>query len=208
MAWEAEPGSFDLVFGDAFNDFSVPFHLTTLEFDQLVGRLLRGDGLYLANIIDGGPHGHFFRAFVRALQRVFHHVVVIPSASSWRSSYRTTFVVAASQQPLDLSQLPNDYPPLSDEALAEYLNLKPSAMLSDDYVPVDNLMAPIVSDSYAGSGDAPALLEVVPPLALAGLAVLLVACGVAGLWLRRRRARPQVPRQAGPGEPGDACGTG
>ena len=46
-----------MVFGDAFNDCAVPFHLTTLEFDRLVDRALRDDGPDLVNIIDGGGTG-------------------------------------------------------------------------------------------------------------------------------------------------------
>ena len=33
-------GQFDLIIGDAFNDLSIPYHLTTLEFDQKLKRLL------------------------------------------------------------------------------------------------------------------------------------------------------------------------
>ena len=44
--------SYDLVFGDAFNDFSVPWHLTTREFNELIAGLLDEHGAYLINIID------------------------------------------------------------------------------------------------------------------------------------------------------------
>ena len=37
---------FDLVFGDTFNDFEVPYHLTTREFNELLARHLKPDGLY------------------------------------------------------------------------------------------------------------------------------------------------------------------
>jgi MFS family permease len=43
---------YDLVFGDAFNDFSVPWHLTTREFNERVNSLLSDDGVYMINIID------------------------------------------------------------------------------------------------------------------------------------------------------------
>ena len=43
---------YDLVFGDAFNDFSVPWHLTTSEFNDRVNGLLSDDGVYMINIID------------------------------------------------------------------------------------------------------------------------------------------------------------
>src|SRR5690606_17894913 len=113
LAWHAARDSYDVVFGDAFNDYSVPFHLTTLEFGQLVDGVLRDDGLYLVNIIDGGPNGHFMRAYVRTMQQIFRYVEVIPSTSQWRETIRTTFVIAASQQPLNLTQIPAGFSPLS-----------------------------------------------------------------------------------------------
>ncbi len=47
---DAEP--FHIVYGDAFNDFSVPWHLTTREFNEAVFEILDDDGLYIINIID------------------------------------------------------------------------------------------------------------------------------------------------------------
>jgi len=145
-----QPDSYDLVFGDAFNDYSVPFHLTTLEFDQMVDRLLREDGLYVINIIDGGKRGHFMRAYIRTLQQVFPHVAVIPSAAGWEESVRTTFVVVASKQPLQLDHLTVTEAPLPAEYLESYLSLEAPLILTDDYVPVDNLLAPVFADSHRG----------------------------------------------------------
>ena len=47
---------YDFVYGDAFNDFSVPWHLTTKEFAEKVKTLLTpGEGVFLVNIIDIYP---------------------------------------------------------------------------------------------------------------------------------------------------------
>jgi hypothetical protein len=47
---------YDFVYGDAFNDFSVPWHLTTLEFNEKIKELLNPDsGVYLINVIDAWP---------------------------------------------------------------------------------------------------------------------------------------------------------
>jgi spermidine synthase len=145
---EGEP--YDLIFGDAFNDFSVPYHLTTLEFTQLVDRLLADDGLYVANIVDGGGRGSFMRAFVRTQKAVFEHVAVIPTISSWRSAPRTTWVVVASQEPLELDHITSPGAPLPQDELDEYLAMEPPLILTDDYVPVDNLLAPVFVDSEQG----------------------------------------------------------
>jgi MFS family permease len=51
----ASSGTYDVIYGDAFNDFGVPWHLTTLEFNQQLAELLTERGAYLANIIDIYP---------------------------------------------------------------------------------------------------------------------------------------------------------
>ncbi|MHB9034833.1 MAG: fused MFS/spermidine synthase [Anaerolineae bacterium] len=147
METQMQGKTFDLIFGDAFNDYSVPYHLTTLEFDQQVNRMLRDDGLYMANIIDGGTHGHFLRAFVRTMQKVFPYIEVIPSSSGWRESYRTTFVIVAARHPIDLTYLGSAYHALSQDDLNAYLALEKPVILTDDYVPADILLAPVYVDS-------------------------------------------------------------
>jgi len=47
-----ESGQYDFIFGDAFNDLSIPYHLTTKEFARLLKRALKPDGLLMANVID------------------------------------------------------------------------------------------------------------------------------------------------------------
>lgn len=43
---------YDLVFGDAFNDFSVPWHLTTKQFNDKIAKMMTPNGIYMINIID------------------------------------------------------------------------------------------------------------------------------------------------------------
>jgi spermidine synthase len=142
---------FDLIIGDAFNDFSVPYHLTTLEFDQRVAAHLTDNGLYMVNIIDG-QQGHFFRAYVSTLQQVFAHVAVAPVADKLGQLSRQTYVIVATQHPLPIHQ-PSASSALNEHFatpadLATYLEQGPRLTLTDDYVPVDNLLAPV----FAASG--------------------------------------------------------
>src|SRR5579872_5168859 len=56
------PVTYDFIYGDAFNDLSVPWHLTTLEFSSNVARLLTpGEGVYLVNLIDIYPRAEYPR---------------------------------------------------------------------------------------------------------------------------------------------------
>jgi hypothetical protein len=47
-----DTNQYDLIFGDAFNDFSVPWHLTTREFNEKINKMLMPKGVYMINIID------------------------------------------------------------------------------------------------------------------------------------------------------------
>jgi len=51
---------YDFVYGDAFNDFSVPWHLTTREFSEKIASLLHPtEGIYQVNLIDIYPRTEF-----------------------------------------------------------------------------------------------------------------------------------------------------
>ena len=150
---------YDLILGDAFNDFSVPYHLTTLEFNQLVANHLTDSGFYMVNIIDG-RQGHFVRAYVSTLEQVFKHVYIAPIGGELGSVARQTFVIVAAQHPLPIgddslalgqeilplaSSLRSDF--LSRSTWQSYLDKGSVVILTDDYVPVDNLLAPVFTDS-------------------------------------------------------------
>ena len=150
---EAEPTSlYDLVFGDAFNDYSVPYHLTTKEFNERVHAWLAEGGLYVVNIVDG-PRGDFLRAYTHTLRQVFDHVYLAPTSHSWRETPRHTFVLVATDSPLDLEALAiadaGDGEPLlarqmfSREEVDALLAEKKAVMLTDDYAPVDQMLAPV-----------------------------------------------------------------
>jgi spermidine synthase len=156
---------FDLILGDAFNDFSVPYHLTTKEFNQLVSDHLTEDGFYMVNIIDGRK-GHFVRAYVSTLEQVFEHIYIAPIGGEVGTVDRQTFVIVAAQHPMPIG---DDAPTkdgaasagdgtlsfpqslrdafLSQDEWQGYLNRGIAIILTDDFVPVDNLLAPVFSDS-------------------------------------------------------------
>ena len=150
---EREPVTvYDLIMGDAFNDFSVPYHLTTKEFNDRVRAWLADDGLYVVNIVDG-PRGRFLRAYVRTLQQTFRHVYLAPAIEAWRRTTRSTFVIIASDVPLDRAALPafdagdgvtllaNQV--LNADELEALLAEGLAVTLTDRYAPVDQMLAPV-----------------------------------------------------------------
>jgi len=129
---------FDVVAGDAFNDAAVPYHLTTFEFDELVARHLKPDGVYMVNVVDGVHHA-FLRSFVRTMQRVFPQVRVMSGTGIWPPSPgRETFVVVGSRTPL-----PETTSLVSTTEVDAFLALPGWTLLTDDHVPTDQLLAPV-----------------------------------------------------------------
>jgi MFS family permease len=130
---------FDFVLGDAFDDFEVPYDLTTRQFNELVAHHLRPDGLYLVNIIDS-VHFDFLRSELRTLRLTFPYVALMAEAEDWpvaRERRATYVVVAAKHAPR------RALPVLSAREVDAFVADGHSVVLRDDYAPVDQLLAPV-----------------------------------------------------------------
>jgi spermidine synthase len=93
--------TYDIIFGDVFNDLSVPYHLVTREFGTMVKDRLSKEGVYLVNVVDGREEGLFLGAIATTLEQVFPHVYTLPGME-WSESFagRTPHIVVASLQPI------------------------------------------------------------------------------------------------------------
>ena len=186
---------FDIVFGDAFNDFSVPWHLTTREFNDKLASMMAPDGVYMINIIDkyvsdqyadtlaeqavrktagtsrpltldqarerehakALTFGGFLGSWIKTARSTFAHIYVFGTDNRPGNGMRETFVVVASKTPLDLEALgareadpkytesdkpfePRVYGP---EIMSELDVRSRGIVLTDDYAPVENLLAPV-----------------------------------------------------------------
>ena len=241
---------YDFIYGDAFNDFAVPWHLTTVEFSRQVKQLLDPEhGVFLINVIDALPRtesealtsavlpaeflidgnlftdwqfapepfhgleilanddneyrlgvrgvmppslysllrgsdqssplravaddllsrsqksrgGRFLSSYVKTLAEVFPNVYVFSTSHGTPFHERDTFVIAASMQALNLSDLP-ELGTHWDTAPFARLEVDPSGavvmsgqmeslmatarglILTDDYAPVDNLLRPVFAN--------------------------------------------------------------
>jgi spermidine synthase len=155
-----EQGSYDFIFGDAFNDLSIPYHLTTKEFAMELKRLLKPDGLLLANVIDSFKKGAFMPSYIRTLEEVFGkgNVHLITLSSDYDHIGISTCVVVASPQRLDIDDFVKNVKGkdgkemtshvMPQDRLQQYLKECYSVILTDDYVPVDNLIAPIFEERF------------------------------------------------------------
>ena len=148
-------GKYELIVGDAFNDVSVPYHLTTLEFNEMTRALLADDGIYAINVVDRMRSGRFLRSMTLTLGQTFPYVYVMRHDDDWDSDDRYTFVVTPSLAPLDAERLiaanllagrSSTARFMPETALAEWLE-GDKATLTDDFVPVDGMLAPLYVQS-------------------------------------------------------------
>jgi len=149
-----EEGKYDFIFEDAFNDLSIPYHLTTKEFAIQLKRLLKKDGLLLTNVIDRFEKGSFLPSYIRTLEEVFGksnvHLITLGPFQDLMGV--KNHVVVTSPQKLDIEDLASSLNSMGEserishimpqEQLQHYLNQFHPVILTDDYVPVDNLTAP------------------------------------------------------------------
>ena len=146
---------YDLILGDAFNHYSVPYHLTTKEFNDQVHHWLADDGMYVVNIIDG-PYGEFVRAYYHTLQQTFKYVYLDEGNYQWRNASRSFFVLIGMDKPLDLALLATcdagDGDALTSRLLPDEAELNrlvteaPLITLTDQYVPVDQMLASVFTE--------------------------------------------------------------
>ncbi|WP_156727949.1 fused MFS/spermidine synthase [Streptomyces apocyni] len=141
----------DLVVGDAFGGVSVPWHLTTVEAMTDVRRVLKEDGLYVANLIDHGPLA-FARAKVATLSGTFEHVALVGQPVDVGPDPNATpaggnMVVLASNRPVDLRATQEaldardtDWRITTGDDLISWIG--DAQRLTDDYAPVDQLLQP------------------------------------------------------------------
>lgn len=145
---------YNVIIGDVFNDRSTPYHLTTLEFNNLVKANLEEDGIYLVNIIDSYGQERYMPAFVHTLRQTFQYVYLFGNWAIYDQDLvrAGTFVIAATDHSIDLP----DYKkfivesgrtwallPMENVQLDNYLAQRNPILLTDDYAPTDILVAPL-----------------------------------------------------------------
>lgn len=172
----AKPRYYHLITMDAVNDLSVPSHLLTKEFHDQVKDKLTADGVYLVSVIDQPNIGKMIPAVYRTLKQSFPHVTLLSPKANWEPDKQNVFVLYASNHAFDSDQLLQqaqstiheprlalggglltnapwcfiNQPPA--EEWSHWMNQSPELILSDQYAPVDWLMADVFRRRKVGEG--------------------------------------------------------
>ncbi len=150
-------GKYEYIVGDAFDDVAVPYHLTTMEFNDMVRGLLAEDGMYVINTVDKMHSGRFLRSVVHTLRQTFPFVYVLRNDSDWYSDTRYTFVVAASMSELTEQQIwdansnsitsSHSTRIMPEDEFAKWYEGGRKTLLTDDFVPVDGMLSQLYIES-------------------------------------------------------------
>ncbi|CAL9379643.1 spermidine synthase [Streptomyces sp. enrichment culture] len=105
-AWveHARADSADVIVADVFGGSRVPAHLTSVAYVREAARVLRGGGVYLANLPDAAPFG-FLRSQLATLATVFEELVLIAEPGVLRGRRFGNAVLVAGHRPVDIAAL-------------------------------------------------------------------------------------------------------
>ncbi len=139
--------TYDVIVGDAFSDITVPFHLVTLEFFTLVRSRLADDGVFLMNVVDFPERLKALSAINRTLRSVFHAVEIWTEAVPPVAGQSRVFVLAAGKTKSAFDAFAAGAPQsrqfavLSDKFTEQVLDQRSNIVLTDDFSPIDRLLA-------------------------------------------------------------------
>lgn len=126
---------FDIIVGDAFGGDVVPWHLTTTEAVAEYDRLLRTDGVYVLNLIDGGE-SDFARAQMATLADHFEFVSVLLPVELPNRAYNQ--IIFASDEPFGELVIPEGAGVLVEDVDAVSY-IAGARVLTDDFAPAEQL---------------------------------------------------------------------
>jgi MFS family permease len=132
--------SADVVVGDAFGNYAVPWHLATTEWIEEVKRVLKPDGLYALNVIDLGSLD-LLRAEAATVLDGFEHVRLVSFGEEERALGGNGVLLASDREIPDRALL--EYPGvtgLAESTLESFASR--GEVLRDDFAPADQLLTP------------------------------------------------------------------
>lgn len=140
---------YDFVYQDVIRGYAVPVELATKEFHDQIADLLADDGVYLIHLQDQDSGSRLLGAVVNTIRETFPCVYVVTDQADLSAAGDTAVVIAARHR-LDPQAILKEHSAhlkfsLLDDAEIDGLRERCGrVLLTDDYAPVENLVAPAV----------------------------------------------------------------
>lgn len=139
--------TYDAILGDVFfSSYAIPFQVVTRESFEQINRLLREDGIFIANVASAveGEKGKTIRAVYHTAKTVFEHVYLFPLRPDNLSEMQNVMLVATKAgHPIPsqtgTSELDSLLAKRWEGAIPQDIPI-----LSDEYAPVDQFMSSAV----------------------------------------------------------------
>jgi spermidine synthase len=159
-----DAGQYDLIVLDAYSPTYIPFHLMTVEFQEMVREHLNADGVVVSNIIGSlvGDTSELLWAEVSTIGTVFPHVDLYRTKETLGSVVQNMVLIAyKSTEPVPGNIIrSNLIDKLGDtKRVTGYMDARIEAdtpetelILSDNYAPVDTLLNPVTLNAYNEQG--------------------------------------------------------
>ena len=148
---------YDVVVLDAYRKHTVPFHMTTEEFFELIHEKTDEEGLVISNVISApeGPGSEFGKAYYRTMNQEFDSMYYFPTRDD--NSVQNIEIIGSKGEKLSKKELKDragDYRPRNLSENVENLReteASDAQILSDDYAPVERLLNPLIGRQYSVS---------------------------------------------------------
>ncbi|MEZ4663290.1 MAG: fused MFS/spermidine synthase [Caldilineaceae bacterium] len=162
LAQQPTAAKWDMIAVDAYRPPYIPFHLTTVEFFQLVQTHLNADGVVAINVGRTANNFALVDAMTATLAQVFPTVFVIDEPGP--ADNLGNSLVVATMQPATLAQFHRNIEAMADDFPAEFRTFAQAAaeqtrqaaipaqqfILTDDHAPVEQIVHSIILDFFAG----------------------------------------------------------
>lgn len=150
---------YDLIFSDAYNSFiSIPWHMSTLEFNNLVKSRLNQKGIYAINFIStrSGDDSDLFESMVATFEKTFPNYYIFAFNSKLTDIQNVVLVGINSFEHIKESELRKQITLGGNPILAQriidretiLLDEAKTIILTDNFAPTDRLMAPLIKRFY------------------------------------------------------------
>ncbi|MEK7553703.1 MAG: fused MFS/spermidine synthase [Patescibacteria group bacterium] len=141
---------YDLIFGDAYNSFiSLPWHLTTIEFNDLVKDHLKNGGIYVVNFISALKLGDslFFQSMLKTFRLSFPNVYIFVFGDVAFMPQNVILVGVNSDEKINLSNIDDDF--FQKYRTADNFSVDDGLVLRDNFAPLERLMSPLIRDYFS-----------------------------------------------------------
>jgi len=133
---------YDVIFGDAFSsNFSLPFHLTTVEAARKKYEILNDEGFAIINIISpiDGSGGRFLSAEYATYRKIFPQVILYAVDDAVDRSRTQNIMLVAFKKQRSIESQSQD-PQIAEMLSHEIAEPPPTGIpvLTDDFCPVDH----------------------------------------------------------------------